>query len=242
MTLTLKRSYKSYGIPVSSGSDKVDYSNTAGLGIAVVISYLLIIFYSLFTAWKRLGNIGSSVLSKGKNSFTISQSIYYSEKTVTVMMSILFGVLCVYMLYRKNFIQADFDRLIVVIPLLILPLIFIIFLYIGPNQSLHYPLAASIFIGGTIIQYFILELYNEYFENDQVLKTYQSLVMTMIIFAILITICLMFSFYTMHKPKMFHKKIVRFLSDILALSEYVHLILYGILLYMFSTFAALPSV
>lgn len=245
MVLTLKRKYRQnnnnnlYRIP---NQTYTDYDNTAGLGIALVLSYFLIIFYSLFTSWKKTGKVGSTVLSEGKYAFTISQAIHKSEKGVTFLMCLLFAALGLYVLYRKNFMQPELARTLVVIAFVIMPTIFIIFTYVGPDQKLHYPLAASIFIGGTIIQFLILNLYEKYFENEDVLETYNSLINTMVIFAILLTFILMFSLYIMTlKPKSVPKQLSWLLSDVLAISEYIHLIIYGILIFMFSTFAALPD-
>lgn len=240
--LTLKRKYRINKIPGQiPGQEQSDSTNTAGLGISVTLTYFLIIFYALFTSWNKTGKVGSTVLSKGKNAFTISQGFYFSEKNITFLMAILFAVLGIVMLSRKNFIQMEWRRIALVSTFILLPLIMILFTYYGPNCDIHYVLASSIFIGGTIIQFIILSLYNEYYENEPVLETYKSLVDTMIIFAILIVLNFAATLYIKYNKNKIPKQVSWLLSDFLAISEYTHLIVYGILLYMFSTFAGLPD-
>jgi len=247
MVLTLKKEYRRDSkLRVIKSEAESDSSNTAGLGLAVTLSYFIIVFYSLFTSIQKTCSkrckIGSALLSKGTKSFTVSQAMFYSEKGVTFLSAILFGVLGTNMLVRKNFAQPEFKRIFCFNLFVMFPIIAIIFTFIGPNNPWHYPFVTMIFIGGTVTQLFILNLYEKYFENEPILDTYKSLVYTMFFFVFILILSLIGSFILSKNAKSKNIKTLSWLfDDILASSEYIHLILYGILIYIFSTFAALPD-
>ena len=251
MVLVLKSKYRSVNavgilgkanqLRIPDYTPEADSDNTAGLGISFTLSYLLVIFYSFFTAFKKT-KVGSTVLTKGKYSLTISQAMYNSEKSITFLMVGLMTYLGIFMLYRKNFFQMEGKRIAVSVLFSIFPIIFIIFTYYGPRCKIHYLFASAIFIAGTVIQFLIVSLYKEYFVNEPILDTYESIVFTMIVFAVIITLILVSILLLTNIKNNFPKQIVWLMRDVLAMSEYTHLILYGILLYMFSTFAALPSI
>jgi len=242
MTLTLKRKYRALRIPTNPDHPKPDYNNTAGLGIATTLSYFLVIFYALFTSWNKTDNIGLSTNSQGRNSLTISQLMYNSEKVVTFSTTFLFAFLGIYMLYRKNFFELEARRVAVCVVFALIPIAFILITFYGPKCNIHYFIAAAVFIGGTVIQYLILDLYKTYFEDDKALDVYESMVDTMVVFAIIITGILIFSLVIKNSKKgLFPKELNWITSDTLAISEYIHLTIYGGLLYLFSTFNGLPS-
>jgi hypothetical protein len=231
------------------GVDKDEnYSNTAGLGIAITISFLLIIIYSVVTASSTTKKIGSAVLSSGKKHFTVSQAVYYSAKPVTFITLIFFTALGMYMLYRKNFFESEILRIFVVLVYAALPIFFMAFTYIGPDQLLHYPMALTIFIGGTLTWLAVYMIYDKYFIDDQTLEELKRVVITMAIILFLLAILIIFNLYTVwnnRQPKNKRTKIpppiVWFFNDLLAIGEYIHLSLYALLLYKLSTFKALPK-
>ena len=243
--MKLKAQDKPGNIPDGQESD---FSNTAGLGIAVTISFLLVVIYSMVTSSNRTKKIGSAVLSKGKKYFTISQAVYYSSKPVTFITLIIFAILGMYMFYRKNFFELEFLRIFILIIYVAIPFVFMAFTYIGPDQLLHYPIAGSIFFGGTLTWLAVYLLYDKYFIDDKELENFKSVVYTMAIllfFLILILIFNLFTIYNNRLPKnkktKIPKQIIWFSNDLLAIGEYVHLGLYAYMLYKLSTYVALPK-
>lgn len=248
--MELKPQYKNQEIPgyIPGDISEEDYSNTAGLGIAVTLSFIIIILYSVFTSHKATGKIGSAVLSKGKKYMTISQASYYSSKPITFLTTMLFACLGTYMLYRKNFFELEVERVIVIAFFILSPIVFMLFTFVGPNNILHFPLAGFVFIGGTITCYAIYSLYDKYFIDDQTLNNFKSLIIAMIIDMTIILLIIIFNLFILlniRKPKKEQvkvpKQIIWFFDDLLAFGEYIHISIYIVILYIFSGFVALPS-
>ena len=153
----------------------------------------------------------------------------------------MFTILGVLMLYRKNFAQLDYRMLFCFTIFTCLPLVFIIFTFIGPKNPWHYVLALIIFIGGTIVQYLIINLYEDCFKDNHILNVYSSIVDTMVFFVGIMIFTISISFIVGKISKKY-RPISLLMGDTMAIAEFVHLTLYGILLYMFSTFVALPDI
>jgi hypothetical protein len=238
--MKLKLKY-SQDIPNVDENEK-DKNNTAGLGIAITIAFLVNLIYSLVVSISK-DKMGSAVLTNGKKSLTISQAIFYSNKGVAFFSGLLFGALTLYMLYRKNFFEIEFNRLFVIVVLFSIPIFFIVFTFVGPNNFYHFPLAAVVFSSATIIWYFIKLLYEKYFidENND-LNNFVSFVYLILGSEIFLLIVIFINFYLRYRKGKKVPNIITYLfDDLLALGEYIHLFLFCVLLYYFSTFVALPT-
>ena len=130
------------------------------------------------------------------------------------------------------------------------------FTYIGPDRLLHYVIALSIFLGGTLTWLCVYLLYNKYFIDGkdpsiQAVKDMEdikSIILTMAILLFFVGFILIFNYYEIYNNRLPKNKRVKipkpvswFANDVLAIGEYIHLGLYAFMLYRLSTLVALPK-
>lgn len=244
INLILKQQYRIPKVVEDINKD----TSTANLGIGLIVSYFAMIIYSFYTAYKRKGNIGSAVISKGKDNFTMSQAFYDSEKFISIFFNILYICIGIYICYRKNLFYIEYERIIIIISFIILPILYTLLLYIGPSNPIHYIIAITIFIYSSYTLYTIYNLYKKYYydNEDYILNTYYQTLIIVYIFGTILSIIFTYYFFKLllfpNIKLRSNKILIRLLTDILAISEYIIIILIGVLIYIFTIFPSIPKI
>lgn len=217
-------------------------TSTSNLGIGLVISLYISIFFGMYTSHKTRKRIGSSVLSKGKKNFTLSQSFYDSEKYLSVFFLSIFLVLSLYVSYKKNLFHLKFDRIFIILSFIVIFTSYISIMYIGPGIPFHYIIALVVFGFGIAVANVGFTVYDKYYldNEDNILNTYYQFMIVLYIFSAMLGVLFMYKYYVTKYGKNF-KMFDWLMTDLLAIGEYIYIAIVGILLYIFSTFPKLPD-
>lgn len=233
---------RSFYIPRTT---EVQQEGTGNIGLGILVSYFTILFYSVYTSYIKTNKIGSSLLNKGKKNFTLSETVEYSEKSVVIFFSLLYMGLGLYISQKKNLFQWDFGRIIIISSFVYLPVTFISITQITSKFSFHYIIAIILFLGGVLTSYYIYELYDNYFlDNDEgILNTLYVMFIICLVFGILLTLIFLYKFVLVSQKIKVAKNIRVLdwlLTDLLAFGEFLVMVIYGIIIYTFSLLPKLP--
>ena len=222
----------------------VQVSNTSDLGITSVIIYSMIFLYAYMNAYyKKNSKLGLSIIP-GKEGFTITDAMFHSEKVGVSVLLALFISTTLYILYKQNF-HKHILGIINMIIIVSFSVILVGFMYIGTNQVfMHTAMAAAMFIGGQMFAFCALTLYSESYPDDNIEEMSTNVYALTALFVLIIFLIGLGGYWVYNsnnKKKLRKSMSSRFLWDITAIVELLHIGFFGVLLYIISIYPALKE-
>jgi len=216
-------------------------ADTAVIRLGIVCVFFFIgVFLIPYVQGFLNGKLGFASMTNGKKLFTISQMIEVSNRILQVGIVFIFIALGnVYLAYQNFFDQIHDYRILVPVCSYIFGLAMIFLLWVpGKNYPIiHTALAMGVFFAGTLFNYIIWKLYDNYFEDNisiQVLKISSYATISIAVVVVLIAII-----NGLRKNQIQFGRV--WLIDIFAALELLHVLFLTVTIYFVSTLPHLPS-
>lgn len=217
---------------------------TSDLGITSLVLYCVIFSYAYINAfYKQGGTLGFSIVDQ-KKAFTVSHAMYNSEKIGVVVAVVLFLGVTVFMLIKQNF-QKYLMGILVIAITLSFGLILGGFMFINSDNmaTLHTLMGGAMFIGGQLFSFLVLILYENAYPDEDISEI-TTLVYSLTVFFILLMGLLGITTYISYNRKKKSKNYpmsLRFGWDLMGVTQLIHMVLFGILIYTIGTYPPLPN-
>ena len=229
-------------------TEKVNQPTTNKIGIATTVLYYITFIYiygsayahcdtkgifrniNFYTSPKCTNKIGwSSKKASTFKSFTLSYSFLYSEKVGTIiLLFITMGLMFSLLIEQKFADDKETLRSAVLAGPFMLAAAFVSFLIMGPEEykNTHYIFAFVVLLAGLIFTISVDEIYQRYYDQ---MDNIHNLMITLCV----LTGCFIASFLL--------KSYNNFYGDnLLAMSEFINVITFGLVLYELSILPPLP--
>jgi hypothetical protein len=218
---------------------------TSDLGITSLVLYIVIFSYAYINAfYKQGGTLGFSIVDQ-KKAFTVSHAMYNSEKIGVIISVILFLAVTILILVKQNFHKYLMGNIVLAITIGF-GIILGGFMFIDSTKMvfLHSMMGAAMFIGGQTFSFLVMMLYDNAYPNEDISEITTVVYGLTVFFIILMILLALTAYITYNRRNKKSKKFpitLRFIWDLMGVTELIHLGLFGTLIYIISIYPPLPN-